>query len=92
METRIAFTAGRPPLFFSCRGRHRERGQPQKRIRQEQKSSWSGKLELNHNRIRRVFRVITAPIFSRRKRTVLPWARAKSVPLKPIRRNASKST
>jgi hypothetical protein len=57
---------------------------PEKLTRQEQSSSWSGKLELSHNRMRRVFRIITTPIFSSRKRMVVTCALANSLPLKPI--------
>ena len=58
--------------FFSGAGvQHRGKAQPSKHLRQEQKSSWKGKLELNHKRMRRVLRVITAPIFSSRKRMVV---------------------
>jgi hypothetical protein len=55
---------------FSGAGASTAGAQPAKRCKQEQKSSWSGKLELNHKRMRRVLRVTTAPIFKSRKRMV----------------------
>jgi hypothetical protein len=84
-------TAGKPPLFFWCRGQHL-RGSVSEAAQAAVKELLESKLELNHNRMRRVLRVIIVPTLSKRKRMVPTWARARSVPFRPMRRSASKST